>query len=233
MSGLLAKIRSMLLRRTATPETSSEDLPGTDITESLKMGHLVLGARALMQQFPDESLACLEIGTIRSYDEQHESTRHLAETLGERGHVTSVDVSEDAITVAKDICRHLGNITWHHTDSLSYLRSCQQSGASYHFILLDGANDRDLNFEEFKLAMPLLRDGGLLFVDDAGVSTDLTVPDPTQPGAEKGIKIFEFLRDHDVAHAIVQSRQGTQLQLVKGAWGPDLAAAASAYGAAP
>lgn len=78
----------------------------------------------LKERFPTEDLRCLEIGTICSYDEGHESTRHIGLTLILRGTLWSVDNSEKSITISKDISRGLTNITWFHQDSIDFLNEC-------------------------------------------------------------------------------------------------------------
>jgi predicted O-methyltransferase YrrM len=154
-------------------------------------------------------IKALETGTIRSYNERHESTRWLGETIKE-GKIISVDNNPNSITVSKDICKHLNNIEWILGDSLEVL--AKQEKESFHFILLDSVNDRHHIFEEFKLALTLIKNGGIIVIDDFGVGSNHEIPDPTFPGAEKGVKVFKTLKEKNLLRHMHmhQSRKGVQ-----------------------
>ena len=151
----------------------------------------------------------LETGTIRSYNERHESTRWLGELI-KNGKVISIDHNPRSIAIAKDICKHLNNITWIEGESLDVLK--KQEKETFNFILLDSVNDKEYIFEEFKLALGLIKLGGIIMVDDFGVGREHKIPDPTFPGAEKGVKIFKVLKEKNLLRHVHlhQSRKGVQ-----------------------
>jgi len=154
-----------------------------------------------------EELRCIETGTIRSYTEKHESTRHISEALGLRGSLISIDVNSESIKVSKDICKNCcDNIVWVHSNSLEYLK---EQDNTFHFVFLDSVNDKNYIFEEFKLVVPRLVPGGILIVDDAGVLLDGSVDSSKVP--EKGHRIAEFLSSLECADFVVESPHGTQL----------------------
>jgi len=97
-----------------------------------------------------EYINALETGTIRSYNERHESTRWLGENI-KNGKIISVDIEPKSIEISKDICKHLNNIVWIQGDSLDVLK--KQPENHFDFILLDSVNDKEHIFEEFKLAL--------------------------------------------------------------------------------
>tara|TARA_B100001063_G_C16775120_1_gene564660 strand:+ start:3621 stop:4181 length:561 start_codon:yes stop_codon:yes gene_type:complete len=151
----------------------------------------------------------LETGTIRTYTERHESTRWLGENI-KNGKITSVDIEPKSIKVSKDICKHLNNIEWIQGDSLEVLKNQEES--SFNFILLDSVNDKDHIFEEFKLALKLIKLGGIIMIDDFGVGTNNKIPDVSQPGAVKGVKVFNMLKEYNLLKHLKlhQSRKGVQ-----------------------
>jgi len=151
----------------------------------------------------------LETGTIRSYNEHHESTRWLGEIIKE-GNILSIDNNPNSIKVSKNICKHLNNIKWVLGDSLDVL--AKQEKESFHFILLDSVNDRNHIFEEFKLALTLIKNDGIIMIDDFGVGSKHEIPDPTFPGAEKGVNVFKMLKEKNLLNHIYlhQSRKGIQ-----------------------
>ena len=151
----------------------------------------------------------LETGTIRSYNEHHESTRWLGENI-KQGKIISIDNDPNAIKVSKDICKHCNNIEWIQGDSLEVL--AKQEKESFHFILLDSVNNKNHIFEEFKLALTLIKNGGIMVIDDFGVGMQHQIPDPTFPGAEKGVKVFEILKEKNMLNHVYlhQSKKGVQ-----------------------
>jgi len=157
----------------------------------------------------NKHINALETGTIRSYNEHHESTRWLGELIS-NGKILSVDNNPNSIKVSKDICKNCNNIEWVLGDSLDVLSKLEKE--SYNFILLDSINDRNHIFEEFKLALLLIKDGGIIMVDDFGVGSKHEIPDPTFPGAEKGVKIFNILKEKQLLNHMYmhQSRKGVQ-----------------------
>ena len=155
-----------------------------------------------------EPLNILETGTIRSYHEKHESTRIIAETT--KGNVVSIDNAEESIKVAKDICKHLDNIDWLLGDSVKLMKMLGKD--RFDLILLDSVNDPDHIFEEFKLALKLIKVGGTIMVDDFGVNVDGVGIDKTQRLAKKGVKLYDQLKKYSLVRYIRlhQSRKGVQ-----------------------
>jgi predicted O-methyltransferase YrrM len=146
----------------------------------------VIGLRNVVKSLFDkfDYLNGLETGTIRSYDEKHESTRHISEVLQSNGRLKSIDNNENSIKISQDICNNAENVEWILSDSIEYLSKDEDK---YHFVFLDSVNDRDHIFEEFKLVFDRVHDGGVIIVDDSGVNM------PSYNPAEKGLKVFDFL----------------------------------------
>lgn len=155
-----------------------------------------------------EPIQALETGTIRSYHEKHESSRIIGENI--KGKLLSIDNSEQSIKVAKDICKHLNNIEWRLGDSLQVLKTLPEN--NYDLILLDSVNEPNHIFEEFKIALTLIKPGGTIMIDDFGVSTTGNIPDKTQPQAKKGVKIYTQLKEKGHLNKLVlhQSKKGVQ-----------------------
>lgn len=152
----------------------------------LKMAALADAVNILKIRF-DEDLKCIETGTIRSYNERYGSTFLIAATLGDRGSLVSVDISSKSIKISKDICKLLTNVEWVHSDSLEYLKNQKNK---FHLVFLDSVNDENHIFEEFKLLVPRIISGGIIVVDDAGVTREGKKNRGVQ---EKGRKISKFL----------------------------------------
>lgn len=98
----------------------------------------------LINNINDDFINALETETIRSYDEKHESTRWLGESII-NGKIVSIDIDSKSIQVSKDICKHLNNIEWIQGDSLEILNNLEES--KYNFILLDSVNDKEHIFK--------------------------------------------------------------------------------------
>lgn len=165
--------------------------------------------KTLINMLDVDYINALETGTIRTYTERHESTRWLGENI-KNGKLISVDIEPKHIKVSKDICKHLNNIEWIQGDSLEVLKKQEES--KFDFILLDSVNDKDHIFEEFKLALNLIKLGGIIMIDDFGVGIDNNIPDRSQPAAVKGVKVFNVLKENNLLKHIKlhQSRKGVQ-----------------------
>jgi len=154
-------------------------------------------------------LHCLEIGTIRSFTEKHESTRHILEAIGGNGDLLSVDIEPKHISIAKQITKNPPNVFWVQSDSLSFLADHNKN---YEFILLDGVNDMHYVFEEFKLCYPLLVSGGIIMVDDCGVDQSGKW---TSGPKKKGRLVHKYCQDNKINFEIVNSSNGFQLIVYK------------------
>lgn len=150
-------------------------------------------------------LDCIETGTIRSYHERHESTRHISNIIGRNGKLKSIDIEPNSIKISRDICGNADNVEWILSSSVDYLK---KDNDQYQFILLDSINDSDYIFEEFELVIKRLVVNGSLMVDDAGV--DLNKNLDSSP-AVKGVKINQFLKDNGFDYSIVTGGHGTQI----------------------
>ena len=174
--------------------------------ENIVMHNLKWAISALLLRFPDSCLSCIETGTIRSHAEKHNSTLHISESLDTRGVLTSVDINPGSICISKDVCSKCSNITWVQSDSLAYLK---KQTNKFHFAFLDSVNNRDHIFEEFKLVVPQMIPGGIIIVDDAGVTPTGEPLVGVLP--EKGRKVSKFLLSLGCKDFVRSSAHGTQL----------------------
>jgi predicted O-methyltransferase YrrM len=152
-----------------------------------------------------ETLSCLETGTIRTYHEKHESTRHISNVIGENGHLKSIDIEPKSIAISKDICKNASNVEWILSSSLDYL---QNDDDMYHFVLLDSVNNADYIFDEFKNVVKRIHVGGTIMIDDAGVDMNKN-EDRTKK--QKGVKVNQFLKDNNIDYSVVRGGHCTQL----------------------
>lgn len=157
-----------------------------------------------------KNLKCLETGTIRTYTEKHESTRHISEVINLDGHLKSLDIEPEHIKVSKDICKDSDNVTWIECDSLDYLGKDKDE---YHFVLLDSVNNPDHIMKEFRLIAKRVHEGGSIMIDDAG--TDMQgnyTPNPNeQHQARKGWAVWDWCKEHDVESEVVMGGHSTQI----------------------
>ena len=172
------------------------------------MGNVVAALKELLEQF--EWIDAIETGTIRSYNEKHESTRHISNTIGDKGKLISVDISSKSIKISKDICKNADNVTWVQSDSIEYLKYIDHQ---FHFVLLDSINDGSFIWKEFVLLAPRIVDGGVLIIDDAGIGMDGSMKDRIAPLAVKGHKVWKKLNSMGAKVKILDSPHGTQLRV--------------------
>jgi hypothetical protein len=174
------------------------------------MEHVIKCINDLKEQYT-ENINAIETGTIRSYNERHESTRHIASTLGDRGNLTSVDIEPKSIAISRDICKGLSNIEYVESDSHKYLRSIKDK--KFHFALLDSVNDKKFIMEEFKLVLPLMHDNAIIAIDDAGISTFGTQIDKSTI-AQKGHAVWKLLFVNQIPFSIVKTIHGHGTQII-------------------
>ena len=177
------------------------------------MQHVTDTVHEVKSRFPQEQILAIETGTIRSYDERHNSTYHISRALGDRGSLISVDISTDSIRRSKNICYDTTNVEWVHSDSMQYLR--RQKDIKFHFVFLDSVNDKDLIFEEFRLVVPMMVEDGILMVDDAGITEDGRGIDASV-AAQKGHRLWDFLKSCGIQPLVLKTvpGRGTQLKIV-------------------
>lgn len=173
------------------------------------MFHVIEAIRGLRRTGATVRIFALETGTIRSYGEKHESTRHISAALGPHGHLISVDSSPESIRISRDICNDAPNVTWIESESIPFLKEAQDLRLS--FALLDSANEQQLIMDEFTLVAPMMLPGGILMVDDAGVRTDKSGFDSTE--AEKGRAVWRFLESCGARYAVLETPHGHGSQI--------------------
>lgn len=172
------------------------------------MVHVRAAVEELVARF-STPLLVVETGTIRSFDEEHESTRHIGEALADRGRLVSIDLSPEAIEVSRQLCRHLDNVEWVLSDSTTYLAGL---GGPVHFALLDSANDSGLIFEEFRRIAPKMAQGGIVMVDDAGLRSPFRGV-TYRTGAVKGHRVARFLESVGADYRVLRTPRGHGTQL--------------------
>lgn len=180
---------------------------------SSAMQHVIGAINEIKNTFANQQINAIETGTIRSYYEKHFSTYHIARTLDDRGNLTSVDISADSIRISEQICHTLTNIRYVKSDSIEYLKKLKD--VKFHFAFLDSVNDKEFIFEEFKLIIPMMIEGSVLMVDDAGITADSYEIDGSV-SAQKGHKVLRFLSACGIQPQVLQTTQGhgTQLKIV-------------------
>jgi len=160
-----------------------------------------------------DHIFALETGTIRSKKERHYSTKHIADALHLFGTLLSIDRSQNSINIAKEVCKENNNIIWYNEDSITFLQRIS-SVPFLSFVLLDSKNNPDHILSEFHLVYPLLKTGGILMVDDAGIATNKRGFDSSD--ARKGHKVWEYLNDNNMDYEVLPVKShSTQLRMVK------------------
>ena len=173
----------------------------------LIMQNVVNAIEELKTQTKDQ-LRAIETGTIRSYNEKHESTKHISNTLGNRGTLISIDISPKALAISKSICARCKNITWVQSDSIKYLNQVQ---GDFDFVFLDSKNNAQTIWEEFCAIIPKIKPDGILIIDDAGIKSNGEKIDNSVP-AKKAHLVWSKLKDI-IPIKILKSAHGTQLRI--------------------
>jgi glycosyltransferase involved in cell wall biosynthesis/ADP-heptose:LPS heptosyltransferase len=177
------------------------------------MKHVVEAIHEVKNSFPQQQVNAIETGTIRSFYEQHFSTYHISNALADKGQLTSVDISPDSIRISKQICSDSTNIEFIESDSIKYLKELKDR--KFHFAFLDSVNDKDFIFEEFRLIIPMMLEGSILMIDDAGIEKDGHGLDASV-AAQKGHRAWQFLKSCDIEYSVLYTNQGhgTQIKIV-------------------
>lgn len=158
------------------------------INDKRRMGPLVYYLESLLKYAP---LVVIETGTIRSYNGVENSTFHLANALGDKGIIYSVDNSKEHLEISKRVCSKFKNIIWIKDGSVNYLLKLKDNYAD--LIFLDTLNDREHIFKEFTQALRIIKKTGIIVIDDAGVGEEQRHFHSAAARAEKGRKVAEFL----------------------------------------
>ncbi len=180
---------------------------------SSAMQYVTGAINEIKDTFPNQQINAIETGTIRSFYEKHFSTFYIADTLSSKDNLISVDISTDSIRISKQICHNFTNIKYVKSDSIEYLKKLKD--VKFHFVFLDSVNDKEFIFEEFKLIIPMMVEGSILMVDDAGITADSYEIDRSV-SAQKGHKVLQFLLSCGIQPKVLQTTQGhgTQLKIV-------------------
>lgn len=178
-------------------------------SDHLVMKHVIECIEKLKTQF--DFIYALETGTIRSFDEKHESTKHISNTLGQKGKLISVDLSEKAINISKQICKNAENVNWILQDSIDYLNKLDKE--IYEFVLLDSVNKSEHIFKEFQLVFSHVNKNGIIVIDDAGIKIDGSAKD-VEVKAEKGHLVWEFLKYCNIDFEVKMTPKGHGTQLI-------------------
>lgn len=129
----------------------------------------------------------LEIGTANGY-----STIHLCMALRENnGKLTSIDYSLPSYNEAVE---NIAKVGMDDIATLLFGNALEElpklSASSYDMIFIDGQKKRTVDF--FRLAYPLLRDGGFFIIDDV------------IKFSEKMVSFYEYLREQKIPHSILK-----------------------------
>ena len=156
----------------------------------------------------DSFIHVLETGTIRVTDgssRTHYSTFKVAGELKARGDLTSIDRDEGNIEFASKVCLEFSNIAWVHGESLKILPSLTQN--YYDIFLIDSDNDAEHCLKEFLYGINLVKDGGYIVIDDAGLPI---VNEDSLVHPVKGHAIFRHLQSRG-KEEVIMSTTGYQL----------------------
>lgn len=114
----------------------------------------------------------LELGTFIGV-----STLFLAEAVGDRGHVTSIEIGSQFYHIARaNIDRSGLRATLLNTDAVSFITGSARARSSYDLILIDAAKHAYADMLEPALAC--LKPGGLLLIDDVLMQGDALNDEP-------------------------------------------------------
>jgi hypothetical protein len=175
------------------------------------MIHVFTTVQMLGRRFPN-GVTCVETGTIRSVEERHFGTYHMARAAGSNGTVLSVDRERRAIEVSKRVCLGLRNIQWFEQDSLSFIDGLEDN--SVHFALLDSVNDPAHIFAEYQRILPKMHPRGVIIVDDAGIAIGGELVDDSV-AAKKGHDVWKHLTAEGKEFEVLMTPfgHGTQLRI--------------------
>ena len=166
-------------------------------------------------KFSNTHLNTIELGTIRNTNKYQlgQSTACISRALGEWGNLISVDININSIKASKKVCHSMSNITWVQSDSIVYLKELKNR--KFHFAFLDTVPAA--TFKEFCLLIPMMIEGSVLMVDDAGITKDGSRIDTSIPFQQKGHEVWRFLKQcgaNFLAIPYPNGFPGTQLKIV-------------------
>jgi predicted O-methyltransferase YrrM len=174
------------------------------------MIHLVRASQVVDRRFKGP-ISAVEIGSIRSRNEGTLSTLHIVRNLKLGSHVTSVDISPEAIEIAKEVCDGYPNIEWVRSDGADFLKTLKAS--SFQLLLLDGAEDPEVTLREFMIGFPKLANGGICIVDNSGIKTDGSGIQPNT--SVKGHLVWKYCVENRIGYEILPTEGVNQLRIDK------------------
>ena len=152
----------------------------------------------------------LEIGTFTGY-----SSISIASALSDDGELICCDDSEEWTTMAKKYWQLSGlqaRIQLRLGDAIKTLHGLVDAGqtGAFDFIFIDA--DKQNYADYFELSLQLLRDGGLIAVDNTLWSGDVADPTNTEPGTRAIRKFNDMIkRDERVEISLVPIGDGLTL----------------------
>ena len=176
--------------------------------ESIIMKNVIDGLKEILGRKRRE-ITYLETGCIRSFFEFHWSTFHVANFIGERGILISIDNNIKSINIAKKVCSQFNNITFELSDSVKFIK---KNKLKVDFALLDSANDKDLIFNEFIAVMNHMDDNGIIIIDDSGINK-VTNNIDSSVTSEKGHRVWEFIESNNIDYDLLLTPLGHGTQL--------------------
>lgn len=166
-------------------------------------------------KFSSIYLNTIELGTIRNTNKHQlgQSTACISRALGSQGNLISVDINANSIKASKKVCHEMDNIIWIQSDSVVCLKELKNR--KFHFAFLDTVPAS--TFEEFRLIIPMMLEGAILMVDDAGITKDGQHIDINVPYQRKGHEVWRFLQSCGANFLVVpypDEALGSQLKIV-------------------
>ena len=135
-------------------------------------------------------IEAIETGTIRNNNPEHLSTLRIAKILEGKGKLISVDNNKPFIDFSRNICKEVNNVIWILDDALMHLKKYPVN--CFDFLLIDTFNEKQYCFDQFIEGLRIVRDDGIIMVDDAGLTEEQR---SWQDKPEKAHLIVKYLND--------------------------------------
>lgn len=151
--------------------------------------------KTLVNDIDSDNINILETGLIIDYL-PHSSTNIFLNST-KNINIISIDIEEEHIKISNYINKHLNNIEWHDNNNILEILE-KQKKTYFDFILLDSINNKEHIFNEFKLALQLIKLNGIIMINNFGVDINYNIPDSSNIHNNKGIKIFNILKENNL-----------------------------------
>ena len=164
--------------------------------------------KTLINDLDSDNINILETGLIIDYL-AHSSTNIFLNS-SKNINIISIDIEEHHIKISKHINKHLNNIEW--IDNNNILEILEKQKKTYFdFILLDSINNKEHIFNEFKLALQLIKLNGIIMINNFGVDINYNIPDSSNIHNNKGIIVFNILKENNLLDylTLYQTENGT------------------------